>query len=65
MKWEIKPGRDHDRRIIHRFLLIPRVINGEGRRLEWAWIEQRLECNYCDGYYWEDVAWRDDLRGGH
>jgi len=61
MRWQApKIG---ERRIIKRFLILPRHINGIYRWLEHAKIEQYVVTKYLNGYYyqdWEDLKWIDE-----
>ncbi len=54
MKWTYQDHRDGDVRVIRRFLLFPRCVNGECRWLCFANIEQ-----IYDGYNYADDGWHD------
>lgn len=65
MRWRKKykeyPKED-DKRIITRFLLFPREVNGEYRWLELARIEQfyrEYDCERDTGGFWVDKCWVD------
>ena len=61
MRWLAKkaPLVENTIRLIRRFLIIPRKIDGEWRWLEWATIAQRLRLvGYGEPtWYWEDECW--------
>jgi hypothetical protein len=70
MHWISKPNRDHlkdgKERVITRFLLIPKTIEGITRWLEFAKIHQRYELVCVDAdfvpmfeYRWNSIAWAD------
>jgi len=54
MKWKYNEPKHEDIRIITRFLLLPKFINGEARWLCLIKIKQRYE-----GYNWADDGWQD------
>ena len=56
MRWNTPEKVYTGTRVIKRFLLFPRTINGETRWLEWAEIEQE-NILYMDCDHWEDVEW--------
>ena len=54
MKWKYNEPKHDDTRIITRFLLLPKFINGTAKWLCFANIKQRYEgCN------WADDGWHD------
>jgi len=52
-----RPLKNGDVRIVEKFLLLPKTINGETRWLEKTKFRQRFEFYYDALYVWE--AWRD------
>ena len=59
MRWKTEYKVLGQLRKIKRFLFFPRVINYEGRWLEYAVIEQKRD--YDEGFFhWEDNKWEDE-----
>lgn len=61
MKWTAKSKSKPTERIITRFLLFPRTIDGETRWLEVARIRQRYQLRWLADSYegWIDSEWID------
>lgn len=59
MRLKLKePYEDGEKRVVTKFLLLPRRIGLERRWLEKAKIEQRF-CEGAEVDYWLDVRWAD------
>ncbi len=64
MRWKEYAELDH--RIVRRFLLFPKNLDGETRWLEWATFEQVLEEEYIGEWgegvmwVWKDKHWVDE-----
>lgn len=60
MKW--KANQEGDKRVIKRFLLLPRCIKGEWRWLERARIKQVYRVS-IESSFWESVCWAENEDG--
>lgn len=58
MKWKWYIPDAGDKRVIKKFLFIPRVNNHELRWLEIAYISQE----YCNYQGWEDITWSSETK---
>ena len=58
MRWQVEEKTISNIRIVKRFLLFPKVINGVARWMELAKIKQTFTSTW-DGAYWEDTEWMD------
>ena len=59
MRWKQKVLRHDQRRIIKRFLFLPRTVRGETRWLEFAEIEQRV-AKKSDKFLIPYLDWQDE-----
>jgi hypothetical protein len=64
MKWKDKESKLGTIRIVTRYCIFPRCINGECRWLQKSRILQKYskQCGGYDAdiYYWEDLRWYDE-----
>jgi hypothetical protein len=65
LRWSFKKPRVGEKRIIKKFLFLPKTIKGETRWLEWVTIEQQYldspgDIIIIDCPVWIDIDWIND-----
>jgi hypothetical protein len=62
MRFDRNPLRERvgEKRVIKKFLFVPKTLENQTRWLEWSYICQTVDCEFGDSKYrWKDRFWVD------